>query len=197
MAVENKSDLYKDLKVTGICGSLRRDSYNRKLLSTALQIIGETGAKAEEADLKEFNLPLYDADIETEGFPSPVERIRTVIGSADLILIASPEYNHSVTGALKNTIDWLSTKKNVLDGKTAAIFGASTGPFGTLRAQLHLRQILAALNVTLVPQPQVYVRYAKDAFGSDGTLNDQAVYNQLKNLIYKTAQFATIIKNIK
>ena len=184
------------LKIVGISGSLRKDSYNRKALHIAMQIVTDAGMDVEEIDLKELNLPLYDADIEARGFPESVLVLRSKVESADVILIASPEYNHSITGVLKNTIDWLSTGKNVLDGKTAVIFGASTGPFGTLRAQFHLRQVLTALNVFLIPQPQVYIRFAKEAFNVDGSFNDPKVKNQLKELITKSLRFTIATKNL-
>lgn len=175
------------LNAIAISGSIRHDSYNRKALQVAKSIVTELEGNVSEFDLKKFMLPLYDADIESEGFPENVVKIRSVFKASDLILIATPEYNHSISGVLKNAIDWLSTGgDNVLNGKTAVIFGASTGFYGTLRAQLHLRQILAALNVTVVPQPQVFIRNARDAFNDNGSLKDVTVYNQLKELIQKT-----------
>jgi len=175
------------INVLGISGSLRTDSYNRKALQVAKSIAIELGSNVSEIDLKTLPLPLYDADIEASGFPENVVKIRSLVKEADLILIATPEYNHSISGVLKNAIDWLSTGgDNVLDGKTAVIFGASTGFYGTLRAQIHLRQILTALNVFMIPQPQVFIRNAREAFDEKGSLKDLKVYNQLKELIQKT-----------
>jgi chromate reductase len=105
-------------------------------------------------------------------------------------LIATPEYNNSIPGPLKNAIDWASDKTNPFAGKVAAIFGASTGLFGTLRSQLHLRQVLTALNVELVPQPQVFIRSAKEAFLPDGSLVDSKLLNQLRLLIQETFKLA-------
>jgi chromate reductase len=145
------------IKVLAISGSLRNDSLNRKALQIAKQIASMAGAAVEEADLKTLALPIYDGDIEAAGVPEPVARLNGMVQAADLLLIASPEYNRSFTGALKNAIDWLSRGHNVLDGKVAAIFGASPGPFGTVNGQNHLRQVLAALNVLVIPQPQVTI----------------------------------------
>jgi chromate reductase len=179
------------LNIVGLSGSLRLDSYNRKALAVAMSIAREVGAAVNEIDLKTMHLPVYDGDIEKEGFPENVEQIRSIVRNADVILFATPEYNHSVTGAMKNAIDWLSTGgENVLDGKIAAIFGASTGLYGTLRAQLHLRQILTALNVVLLPQPQVFIRTAREAFDEKGSLKDQKTFNQLKSLVQKTIELA-------
>jgi chromate reductase len=187
-----------NIKVVAISGSLRGDSYNRKTLQIAKRYAADTGACVEEIDIKEFNLPLYDGDIEATGFPESVQKLKFVVDSADIVLISTPEYNHSLSGALKNTIDWLSRGKNTLDGKAAAIFGASTGSFGTVRAQAHLRQILTALNVSMVPQPQVFIRSAKDAFTNDGHLKDVKLQNQLRELINKTIALAiTNYKQIK
>jgi chromate reductase, NAD(P)H dehydrogenase (quinone) len=187
----------KNIKVVAICGSLRLDSYNRKALRIAERFASEAGASVEEVSLKELNLPMYDENIEAIGFPESVQTLKTIVEASDILLIASPEYNHSISGALKNAIDWLSRRKNSLDGKTAAIFGASTGIFGTIRGQVHLRQILTALNVTMVSQPQIFIRLANEAFNSDGTLIDVKLHNQLKELINKTINLFTALKNSK
>jgi chromate reductase len=187
-----------NIKVIAISGSLRGDSYNRKTLRLAKRFAADTGASVEEINIKELNLPLYDGDVEATGFPESVQTLKLAVESADIILISTPEYNHSISGALKNTIDWLSRGKNTLDGKAAAIFGASTGLFGTVRAQAHLRQILTSLNVSIVPQPQVFIRAAKDAFTDDGHLKDVKLQNQLRELINKTIALAiTNYKQIK
>ena len=177
------------INVVGISGSLRLDSYNRRVLQIAQSIAREAGCHVKEIDLNDTALPIYDADIENQGFPENVKIIRSLVKEADVIIISSPEYNHSISGALKNAIDWLSTGgENVLDGKHAVIFGASTGVYGTLRAQLHLRQILTALNVVMLPQPQVFIRNAGEAFGNDGSLKDPKVVGQLRLLIIKTIE---------
>jgi len=182
------------LKIIGLSGSLRLESFNRKVLQISQRIAKDAGMDVEEIDLKELNLPMYDADIEAKGFPDSVRRMRSLAKSADVLLIATPEYNHSISGALKNAIDWLSTSKNILNGKTAAIFGVSTGLYGTLRAQFHLRQILTALNVFIVPQPQVYIRSGKDAFTENGLLKDEKAQAQLNELLMKTFDLARTTK---
>jgi chromate reductase len=179
------------LNVVGLSGSLRIDSYNRKALAIAMSIARVAGADVSEIDLKTMNLPIYDGDIEKDGFPQSVEKIRSMVKEANLVLFATAEYNHSISGALKNAIDWLSTGgENVLDGKFAVIFGASTGLYGTLRAQIHLRQILGALNMILLPQPQVFIRTAREAFDENGLLKDDKTFNQLKLLINRTIEEA-------
>jgi len=141
-------------------------------------------------DLKTLALPVFDGDLRAHGFPESVVTLKHVIEAVDVLLIATPEYNHSIPGPLKNAIDWASDKTNPFSGKTAAIFGASTGLFGTLRSQLHLRQVLTALNVELVPQPQVFIRSADEAFLPDGSLVDLKLTKQLHLLIQETLKLA-------
>jgi chromate reductase len=177
------------INVLGISGSLRRDSYNRKALQIAKRYAAEAGVEVAEADLKELALPIYDGDIEAQGLPESVLRLKAAVEAADVLLIASPEYNHSISGALKNAIDWLSRQKNSLDGKVAAVFGASTGVFGTARGQYHLRQTLASLNVLVIPQPQVYIGSAADAFHPDGSLKNPKTAEALKRLVERALRF--------
>lgn len=184
----------KKIRVLAISGSLRKDSYNRKALKIAKNIATKLGAEVKEADLKQLNLPIYDGDIEAKGFPQSVKKLKKLVEEADVLLIASPEYNRSISGALKNAIDWLSRSNNSLDNKVVAIFGASTGNFGTLRGQNHLRQILAALNVFILPQPQVFIPLAHEAFSPNGSLKDKKIYKRLDNLIQQTFKFYFINK---
>ncbi len=185
----------KKIKILGICGSLRKDSFNRKLLQNAIALAKGLDVEIEELDLKELNLPIYDGDIEARGFPESVKKLKEAVERADVLFIASPEYNSSISAALKNAIDWLSRGENSLDGKIAAVFGATPGIFGTVRGQLHLRQVLAALNVFLFPQPQILIRNAEEAFDKNGNLIDSKAHNKLKELISKTIEFAKFQKS--
>ena len=178
------------LHILAISGSLRTESFNRKALQIAKRMAFELGADVQEMDLKTLALPVFDEDLRAHGFPESVVTLKQAIEAADVLLIATPEYNHSIPGPLKNAIDWASDKTNPFSGKTAAIFGASTGLFGTLRAQLQLRQVLAALNVELVPQPQVFIRSAREAFLPDGSLVDVQTFKQLRSLIEETFRLA-------
>jgi len=182
-------------RVLGIAGSLRTDSYNRKALQVAKQFAQHMGAEVSEIDLKELDLPAFDDDIVRSGIPESVQRLKTSIESADLILISAPEYNYSIPGGLKNAIDWASKPKNSFDGKVAAIFGASTGPFGTIRMQPHLRQILAGLNVLVTPQPQVFIRSAREAFNPDGSIKDPKLIDQLRTLVEKSMRLAKAVQD--
>lgn len=183
------------LKAVALCGSLRSKSYNHKLLVLARQYAEAQGVEVAELDLKTLALPMYDSDLEATGFPEAVQKAKAAVESSDLLLVASPEYNYSVSGALKNIIDWLSRgTKNSWGGKVAAIFGASTGPIGTARGQLQLRTILTVVNVLVIPQPQVLVKLADDAFNPDGTLKDETTTGHLKKLIEKTVETARKLK---
>ena len=182
------------LNVLAISGSLRRDSYNRKALQIAKRFAAEAGAEVAEADLKELALPIYDGDIEAQGLPESVLRLKAAVESADVLLIASPEYNHSISGALKNAIDWLSRQKNSLDGKVAAVFGASTGIFGTARGQYHVKQSLAGLNVLVIPTPLVHIAKAAEAFTPDSGFQDPKTAEVLKRLVERALKVAGQVK---
>lgn len=173
-------------RVLAIAGSLRKESFNRKALKIAMGFAEESGADVRAIDLKTLALPVFDEDLRAGGFPEAVQLLKREIESSDMLLIATPEYNHGMPGPLKNAIDWASDLANPFAGKTAAIFGASTGMFGTLRSQLQLRQTLAALGVELLPQPQVYIRSAREAFLPDGSLADRHTTKQLRDLVEET-----------
>lgn len=171
------------------------ESYNRKLLAIAERMVEELDVSVNEVDLKQLGLAIYDADIEAQGLPDSVRKLKDAIEEVDLLLIASPEYNYSVSGALKNAIDWATRENNSLDGKVAAIFGASAGIMGTVRGQAHLRDILEALNVIVVPQPGVYIRSAKDAFNEDGLLKDPTSVQLLRDLMERAVALTNKIKS--
>jgi chromate reductase len=133
------------VKVLGISGSLRRDSYNRALLREAAERL-PAGAEWSEFD-RLGEIPPYDGDVEAEGIPEPVEALRRAMREADAVLVATPEYNHSIPGVLKNALDWASRPagQSALTGKPAAVIGASTGMFGAVWAQAETRKVLGAL----------------------------------------------------
>ena len=138
------------MRVLGISGSLRRDSYNSALLRAAAERLPAG------AELVEFNrlreVPPYDEDVELEATPAVVEELREAVQNADAVLVATPEYNHSIPGQLKNALDWVSRPagKSALNGKPAAAIGASTGMFGAVWAQAEARKVLGALGGRVV-----------------------------------------------
>jgi chromate reductase len=176
----------KPLHILGISGSLRRRSYNTALLETAAQLL-PPGSTLEIFDLSP--LPIYHQDDE-KPFPPAVEDFRNRLALADALLIASPEYNASITGALKNAIDWASRPPSQpLSGKPAAIMGASPGNFGTLRAQLHLRQILTHVGALTLPKPEVLIARAGQVFAPDGELVDETARGFLRDLLVALADW--------
>lgn len=167
------------VRIAGFAGSLRRGSYNRKLLESAAEGAREVGAEVEILDLREYEAPLYDADIETEhGLPESVLAFKERIHPVDGLLIASPENNGSVSSPLKNALDWASRPTSreypepCFPGKTAAVISASPGRLGGIRGLSHLRSILLNLRVHVIPN-QYAVQNAHEAFAEDGTLLDE------------------------
>lgn len=182
------------MKVLTICGSLRAASYNRKLLKVATKVAEGLGAQVQDVDLKKIVLPLYDQDIQDAGMPESVLNLKKMVEEADVVLFASPEYNYSISGVLKNAIDWLSRGINSLDQKTVAIMGASPGAFGTVRGQAHLRQILFSVNAQILSKPELYVKFADKAFDEQGGLTDPKTQEILEKLIEDTFELHNKLK---
>jgi chromate reductase len=130
-------------------------------------------------------IPLYNADVEAAGVPDAVAELRTAVRQADALLIATPEYNHGVPGVLKNTIDWLSRppRDSALNGKVAAIIGASPGMTGTARSQAQLRQAFVFTNTYALLQPEVLVARAHEKFDAEGRLTDETTREFLKTFL--------------
>lgn len=168
--------------VLALAGSLRRHSYNKQLLAAAeLQARPMLSIRIYQ-DLA--SVPLFDEDLEAHGPPEGVAKLAAALVQADALLIATPEYNQGVPGVLKNAIDWLSrSTPDLLEGKPAAILGASAGPWGTRLAQASLRHTLTACGAIVMPQPQVYVPKAANVFDSDGALTDEAVRKSLSAFV--------------
>ena len=135
--------------IVGLAGSLRRTSFNAGLLRAAAEL-APSGTTIEIASIRE--IPLYDGDVEREGLPVPVHALKERIAAADGLLLATPEYNNSVPGVLKNAIDWLSRPlaTSPLRNKPAAVIGASTGMFGAVWAQAELRKVLRAVGARVI-----------------------------------------------
>jgi chromate reductase len=161
-----------DLNILGISGSLRRGSYNTSLLRT-MQAVLPPGMTLEI--VTPIGIPIYNGDDEdaTGVAPSALELIGR-IRIAHAVVIATPEYNFSIPGGLKNAIDWVSrVKQQPFRHKRVGIVGASQGPIGTARSQYHLRQTLQALEAYVMPRPEVFVSNAASKFAADGTLTDE------------------------
>ena len=156
------------MRVLGITGSLRRDSYNHALLREAAERLPAGAELVEFEHLRE--IPPYDADDEAAGVPTVVEELRAAVREADAVLLATPEYNHSLPGQLKNALDWVSRPagESALRGKPAAAIGASTGMFGAVWAQAEARKVLGALGGRVLEREFPFPR-AQDAY-EDGEL---------------------------
>lgn len=176
------------IRVLGFAGSLRKASYNAALLRAAGEMLPD-GMTLEIFDLAP--IPLYNDDVEARGFPEAVARFHERIAAADALLIATPEYNYSIPGVLKNAIDWASRPpgKTPLDGKPVALMGASPGMMGTSRAQYHLRQICVFLNLLPLNKPEVFIAQAHQKFDADGRLTDQPTRQFLRQLLEKLADW--------
>ncbi|MBO9661826.1 NAD(P)H-dependent oxidoreductase [Dokdonella sp.] len=172
------------IRVLAIAGSLRRDGYNGRLLDAAARI-APAHVHVVRHDLR--GVPLFDEDLEraTGDGPDGVRALREAVAGADGVLIATPEYNQSIPGVLKNALDWLSRPApvEVLVGKPVAILGASPGRWGTRLAQAALRQVLAATESAVLPAPMLFVRDAAQAFDANGALVDAAVEASLHRLL--------------
>jgi chromate reductase, NAD(P)H dehydrogenase (quinone) len=177
--------LTSPIHVLGFAGSLRKASYNRRLLQVAGDLL-PAGMTLEPYDLAP--IPLYNEDLEfADGLPPSVRDFHARLAAADAFLMVTPEYNFSVPGVLKNALDWASRRTvdgqpSPLTDKPAAIFGGG-GRLGTARAQLHLRDIMLHNNVHVLNSPQVYIIGVRNYFDAEGNLTDQGVRDQIATLM--------------
>jgi len=183
------------INILGISGSSRIASFNTALLQTAGELL------IKDFKLEIFipgNLPLYNDDLAQGNTPDNVERFRQKILSADGLLIASPEYNYSFSGLLKNAMDWAGTDtlRNLLSEKPVAIMGASKSIFGTARGQMHLRQVLAAANADVILKPEVYVPQAQLLIDDTGRYSDQKTQERVHKLVRALIKYLYKINNI-
>jgi chromate reductase, NAD(P)H dehydrogenase (quinone) len=165
-------------RILAFAGSTRRDSFNKRLVPIAAKGARDAGAEVTLIDLKDFPLPLFDQDLEAEqGMPDNGTKLKQLFIDHDGLLIASPEYNSSITGVLKNAIDWVSRPAPgepslvAFRGKVAVLMSASPGALGGLRGLVHVRSILGNLGVIVLPD-QIAVAKAREAFQPDGSLID-------------------------
>ncbi|AFY35807.1 NADPH-dependent FMN reductase [Calothrix sp. PCC 7507] len=175
-------------KILAFAGSTRTDSYNKKLVKIAAAGAKAAGAEVTYIDLRDLPLPLYDQDLEDrEGTPANAQAFKDLLISHQGLLIASPEYNSSITAVLKNAIDWASRPSPnepplaAFAGKVAAIMSASPGNLGGLRGLVHLRSILGNIQVLVLPA-QIAVPQVYEALNIDGTLKDAKQQKSVEQL---------------
>jgi chromate reductase, NAD(P)H dehydrogenase (quinone) len=160
----------KSISVLGICGSLRKASFNLAALNTAIEL-KPAGVEVIIADISQ--MPLYNEDVRDQGFPPPAETLRQQIKAADALLFACPEYNYSMSGVLKNAIDWASRPPDQpFAGKPCAIISAAAGMAGGARAQHNLRQTCVYLDMHPLNKPEVLIFQAHNKFDANGALTD-------------------------
>ena len=167
--------------ILGFAGSLRKQSYNKAILAAALETVPED-ASLEVFDLE--GIPPFNQDLELQP-PDKVKEFKAKIRAADAILIATPEYNYSIPGVLKNAIDWASRPygDNAFDGKPVAVMGASIGTLGTARAQYDLRRSFIFLNMLPLNQPEVMVSFVQGKVDSNGRVTDKKTRDRIRELL--------------
>ncbi len=183
------------LNILGISGSLRKDSFNSAALRAA-QKLAQDEVKIEIADISQ--IPLYDQDIRDNAIPESVTTLAAKIMAADAILFSTPEYNYSISGVLKNTIDWLSRESpQPFAGKPAAVMSASMSLFGGARAQYDLRKIMIYMDVHFLNKPEVMIAQAHERFDGNGQLIDESTKKHLEKLIVALAEWTRHLKHEK
>ncbi|MDX1393638.1 MAG: NADPH-dependent FMN reductase [Gemmatimonadota bacterium] len=176
------------ITVLGLAGSLREGSFNRALLRAAIELADER-IEAEVFDLRD--MPFYNRDVEDRGDPEPVTALKEAVRSADLVVIATPEYNQSLPAVTKNAVDWASRppKPQAWDGKPVAILGTSPGRLGTVSSQRTLRETLSAVNAYVMPRPRFILGGAAEVF-EDGRLVDESTRERLRSFMSAAADWA-------
>jgi chromate reductase len=193
----------EQISVLCFAGSLRSDSLNKKLVKIAMAGAQEAGAKVTFVDLVDLPMPVYNGDDETKsGLPENAKKFKALLKEHDAILIASPEYNSSLSAALKNAIDWASRSEagekplEAFKGKVAGVMACSPGALGGLRGLVHLRSILGNIGVIVVTE-QTTVPSAIKAFNDGGDLGDEKVQASAKNVGARVYAVASALKNAK
>jgi NAD(P)H-dependent FMN reductase len=181
-------------RILAFAGSARRESLNRKLLAIAVPAVREAGAEVTLIDLNEYALPLYHGDIEdAQGMPEAAGKLVALIVEHHGLLIASPEYNASITPLLKNTIDWCTrADDNPFVGKTAAVISASPGIHGGVRSSQMVRALLTHLGTHVVPA-QCSVPAADEAFGPDGALRDVRAGKNIRKVAHELVRVTRLL----
>lgn len=188
------------MKILVFAGSTRKGSYNKLLAKAAFDALKRLGAEVTFLDLRDYPLPPYDGDLEErEGLPEPAKKLKKIFSEHGALVVASPEYNSSISGTLKNVIDWISRPEKsdasympAFNGKFAALMSASPGALGGLRGLVHIRAILNNINVHVIPN-QVTVSKAHEAFDDKGGVKDEKLSGKVVGLMQ---EFFTLLQKI-
>jgi len=182
----------KTVTILGFAGSLRKGSYNKALLNAALELLPKN-AELEIFDLE--GIAPFNQDLEDKA-PPKVKEFKRKIKAADAILIATPEYNYSIPGVLKNAIDWASRPygDNAFEGKPVAIMSASGGMLGGARAQYHLRQSFVFLDMHPINRPEVIVTFAGEKIDGKGKVKDEKTRQKIKELLERLMAWTRRLK---
>ena len=179
------------VSVLGICGSLRKGSYNMAALRTAIGL-KPPGMTVDVADIS--MIPLYNEDVRAQGFPPPVETLPRQIAAADALLFVTPEYNYSMPGVLKNAIDWASRPPDQpFAGKPVAIMGAAAGMAGSARAQYDLRRSCIFLDIHPLNKPEVLIGQAQTKFDAAGRLTDDVARGLISDMLVALEKWTRLI----
>lgn len=183
------------VKLLAFAASLRKGSFNRKLIQLTAELAREQGAEVDLADFQDFDMPLYNRDIQdAEGFPAGTQELAHALGRVDGILLASPEYNYSLPGTLKNAIDWVSRMRPTpLSGKSALLLAASNGQFGGIRGLWQLRIPLEGCGVHVYPDMYA-LPWAEKMFGEDGRLVEPERQGRLETILRGYLKTAGLLK---
>ena len=182
-------------KILAFAGSTRTGSFNKKLVHVAAGAARAAGAEVTLVDLRDYAMPLYDGDLEEkDGLPEAAKKLKALLVASDGLLLSCPEYNSSITGVLKNTIDWVSRQETddepdlvAYRGKVVALLSASPGGFGGMRGLVTVRSIFGNIGAIVLPD-QVSVSKAHEAFEADGSLKDKKLHGRVEKLAKTLAE---------
>lgn len=182
------------MKVLGICGSLRKESWNLKLLRNMLDKTADKGVETAYFDLN--GVPMFHPDVEAQGIPDEAETLRDAVREADAVIIACPEYNGSMTATLKNALEWLSRRGNLLNGKVFFIIGTGPGRSACARMHVHASYSLESEGGYVLHQPRVLLPQVANFMDESGNITDSEVSDLLDQAAAMLVRFTDSLANM-
>ena len=180
------------MRIVGISGSLRKDSWNTRLLNAAAAVAADKGQTIEIVGWND--VPVFSEDLESPVPPEAVTAFRAAVQSADAILFATPEYNNAIPGGLKNLIDWGSRAPGIWSGKVVAVMGATVGGFGAVHGVRDVRHVMTVLGAVVIGPPNVNVPKAQEAFYDNGGLKDPVAAKSVATLIDRLVELTGLVR---